>query len=103
MSSYLAAVSDITTSQHKTTSTNTDLRCVFPHSYSSCDILKTGHKVAVQKVTPILGTINPSAPCVPLVPSSELGEAFRPDDINKSLAGLGGAPSPDSSGKIKDK
>lgn len=40
---------------------------------------------------------------MPLVPSSELVEAFRPDDINKSLTGLGGAPFPDSSGKIKDK
>lgn len=40
---------------------------------------------------------------MPLVPSLEFSEPFRPDCINKCLTGLGGAPFPDSSGKIKDK
>lgn len=45
----------------------------------------------------------PFGPCMPLVPSSELCEPFRLDSINKCLTGLGGAPFPGSSGKIKDK
>ena len=71
------------------------------HSYSS--LFHNTAENSHWTTDPNFWYYQPLGPWLPLVPSSELSEHFRPDSISTIPTVLGGVLFPDSSGKKKDK